>query len=181
MFNDFPAHGDLYVPGPAGGPSVGETIRKLVQTDAYWTNQFLTGTTTVTAGNGVLTNTMGNQYLSLLFKPLRAENLLRITASIICSTTASAGTLYAMLFVNSETNCRTAVPAIVTAGEYIQRISLDYDMVAGTQSPILFTVRAGCNVAATTQLNHNSGANYGGSFRSIITVEEYETIPGARS
>ncbi len=175
-FNDFPKHGSQYALGPSGGPSVGETSRRLVQTDTFWSSANTTGAGTVPFDNTIPQSTEGSQFLSMVYRPLRAENLLRITVAFNFSNDLSGGSQITNLFVNSEANARATVvqPGLVSTAIYGVRLS--YDMVAGTTSPITFALRSGGNVAGTTTMNGNAGANFGGVLRSHITVEEYETF-----
>lgn len=114
--------------------------------------------------------TEGTQILSLAFTPKIATSILRVRVSI--QGTPSANTAYsAVLFMD---NTAIAVTSSASVGNgFSLPMNLNKDVVAGTTSPITFTVRFGGGVANVFYLNGiNGGRFFGGICSTNISIEE---------
>ncbi|MGG7581041.1 hypothetical protein [Rhizobium sp. Nf11,1] len=148
-------------------------VKGLIQTQAQYTGAVATGSTVIPDDDTIPQNTEGDQYLTVTITPTNAASILEIDAQFISS--LSTGAVRSMaLFQNGVANALEAVQITPgSAGLYAQA-NLAHRMVAGTTSPITFTIRAGPASAATLTMNGGGGARkFGGVMNSYIQVKEY--------
>lgn len=145
----------------------------VVQTAYTQTGSVATGTTTIPNDNTIPQNTEGTQFMSLAFTPTSATNLLRIQVTAYFSSNTAVRTLAMALFQSGSANAIAVATQGVPGVGYIWPVPMVHTMVAGTTSPITFTVRAGVETSGTLTFNGSSGsAYYGGVFASGITITE---------
>lgn len=153
-----------FVQGVSGG--------RVLQTQSQFLGSVATGTTLIPDDDTIPQITEGDQYLSVTITPSSAASILEIDAQLAMSLSTGA-VRAAALFQGGVANALEAVqPPAQTAG-IIDMATLKHRMVAGTTSPLTFSVRAGPAGAATMTINGAAGARkLGGVMNSFIQVKE---------
>lgn len=158
-----------------GTAAQGGYANGIVQGVSLQDGALATGTTTIPLDDSVPQSSEGDQYMQLAITPVDAANKLRVNVSFYgANSSASAAAIIVALFKDSDVGAlataRTDKRAVANAA---QEVHLNYEMVAGTTSEIVFKVRAGCNVAGTTTFNGQSGGRlFGGTMASGIWIDE---------
>jgi hypothetical protein len=147
--------------------------RGLVQEASSFTGSVLTGTLTVPDDDTIPQIGEGNEFLTLAFTPTSALNILEVDVQLFLSVSLESARSVA-LFRNGVADALKASRPATLASGIIDAVNIKHRMVAGTTSPITFSVRAGANSASTTTLNGTGGARrLGGALNSYIQVKEY--------
>ncbi len=118
------------------------------------------------------TNTEGNEVLTCTITPKSVTNRLLIRISLQVNANNPVFVTGA-LFQDAGAAAIAVGSCAIPISNYQQRLTFDYDMVAGTTSATTFKVRAGPS-GNTGYLNGFGGSRYfGGVSSSSITIEEY--------
>ena len=119
-------------------------------------------------------NTEGAEVMTLTIKPENATNKLRIRVSTT-SSNSSAGYLILALFKDSDASALAAEAVWSNASDAPTQLNLVHEMEAGTESDIIFKVRAG-SASGTMRMNGiGAGRRLGGVAKPTITIEEIAT------
>lgn len=147
-----------------------------IQTVHTQTGAVATGTTTMALDDTIPPITEGNEYLTRAITPTNASNKLVIEVeAILASSFAGAIIMIGALFQDSTSAALTASFEHMGAVNSPIKITIKYEMVAGTTSPTTFKFRAGIGAAGTTTLNGQAGGRLmGGVANSIIRITEYK-------
>lgn len=135
-----------------------------------------TGTTQIPADNTKPQNNEGDQYMTLSYTPLNANNILEIDVFTLVA--ASSGTTITMaLFQDNGVDAIAAQGTQITAAGQTQDIGLFWVMSAGTASSTTFKVRIGSSNGATTVTFNGSASTqrYGGIAASGMRIREYSS------
>jgi len=174
-----PGVGDLTVAAHSTTDHTGITgvgIGKLVNRTSLQDGTFTSGTTVTPLDDTIPTSGEGNLFMTApAHTPLDAANILEIEVVVNLAHTA-AGALTAALFDGGASAIAVGSQRQATApfdAEPVQ-VSFRHIQVAGTTSPITFSVRCGSDAAGTTSFNGiSSGRLFGGVFASTIQIKEY--------
>lgn len=156
----------IIVNGGGGG-----STSVLVQKKYYLTSSLDSTSSVILLDDSIPEATEGKQFLSLSITPSNASNILYIHVSLQTNQNPPAITTVA-LFKNEDTYAIASTFGTSTGG-ISAPLTLDFQMVAGSTSPITFTVRAGLDRPGTLYVNGTgAGRAYGGTCISSITIEE---------
>lgn len=160
----------------ASGQALDTTDGSIVQSVHIADGTVNTGTTVFPVDNTIPQNTEGDQYMSLGITPVSATNKLVIDAALYGAHTASDSTMSMALFQDATANALAAsIEGLTVGANAMGGISLRYEMVAGTTSPIDFKIRAGSLSAGTFTFNGASAAViFGGVMASYIRITEHK-------
>jgi hypothetical protein len=119
--------------------------------------------------------TEGDEVLSVAITPTSATNNLLIRA-VVNLGPANASLGMAALFQSGSNDAVNATVQFNANNSYYNIHILEYVMVAGTTSPITFSVRAGSPAGEVSYLNSNTGVGrkMGGATTSWLTVTEIQ-------
>lgn len=132
-----------------------------------------TGTTILPFDNTIPQNTEGDQYMSLSITPKSTTNVLVISVNFSGAITVT-DQLSIALFQDSTASALSATSQGSNSTNYMNNITLEHVMTAGTTSATTFKVRAGPAVAGTITFNGRSGTQiFGGVCASSISIIEY--------
>lgn len=144
----------------------------VVQVVNLQTGAYLSGTTAIPQDNTVPQITEGFQFLSQIFTPTNASNILLIDV-VLTVTAAAANTACVALFQTGTANALAAVAQAIGSTNQLNAVCFRHKMTAGTTSAITFTVRAGTGDGVTLYANGlTTGQLYGGVYASSITITE---------
>lgn len=151
------------------------TQARLVDTAFVIDGEVDTGVISINNDNSIMQNDEGNPFLALpAFTPKDALNILRIDVVMNLGFTSS-NQLMIGLFQDSIVDAIALVTNEISSNNQSVCISFVYQMVAGTTSPITFSVRAGAAGGATTTFNGILGTRTGGGkMVSSISVMEFK-------
>jgi hypothetical protein len=126
-------------------------------------------TTVIPLDDTVPQSSEGTQILSLSITPANTGNVLRV---FFKGQGGAPDYWSAALFKDSETDARDAAAVYCGNGGRIQPVILDYQMFAGTTSPVTFRIRVGPNTG-TLRLNGGTATRvFGGVMRCKLVIEE---------
>jgi hypothetical protein len=146
--------------------------KKLVQTQTFSTGTYASGINPIPADNSIPQITEGDQYMSLTFTPTNAASTLEISVTFNAAIASGSYTIAALFVVGTSNALKSVFTAI--AANSGANLSMFHSQVAGTTSPLTFTVRGGAAAAATMYFNGASGSPFfGGTIASQITIKEY--------
>ena len=140
------------------------------------TGAVATGSTLMPLDDTIPQITEGDQYLSQAITPTNSSNKLLIEVeAILSSGFAGAIILIGALFQDSTSSAISASFEHSAAANSPVKISIRYEMVAGTTSSTTFKFRAGIAAAGVTTLNGQSAARLmGGVANSFIRITEFK-------
>lgn len=149
--------------------------------DGFIVNQASTSYSAVATGTTLIPNddtipqiTEGNEYMTQVYTPKSATNILVIEAVLVLSNSVTTSVQGVALFQDATANALAAVGETFTANAAAPHtVKLEHRMVAGTTSAVTFRIRSGSHTASTTSFNGFSGGRiYGAIPKSIIKVTE---------
>jgi len=145
-------------------------LNKVVQVVSFSTGALASGTGIIPFDNTIPQNTEGNEYMTLAITPTNALNKLYVEV-IANFAVSSLVWVIGGLFRNTNASADATCISYVTYGA---QLVLNYEVVAGSTSPITFKFRAGVNSSAILYLNgDNAGSSkLGGSLSSSIRITE---------
>lgn len=148
---------------------------KLVQVVCVAYATYTTGTTRIPYDNTIPENTEGTEIFTATITPKAANNKLLVTVVVQCGVALGADTVTIALFKDSDLYANSACAVSLAAAGYMQTASLNYNMTAGTTSPITFKIRVGVNATTTAwDINGTDGSpKFNGASISNITIMEY--------
>lgn len=134
-----------------------------------------TGTGTIPLDNTRPQNTEGDEYMSASIVPTNVNNRITIE-TILFYSNSSALQQTTALFQDTTADALKSVGVLQNGADAVMQAVLDHNMKAGTTSYTTFKVRSGGNVAGTTRINGQGGAQvYNGAAVSYIKITEEET------
>jgi hypothetical protein len=126
-------------------------------------------TTVIPLDDTVPQSSEGTQILSLSITPANTGNVLRV---FFKGQGGATDYWSAALFKDSDTAALDAASVYCGNGGRIQPVILDYQMFAGTTSPVTFRIRVGPNTG-TLRLNGGTATRvFGGVMRCKLVIEE---------
>lgn len=144
---------------------------QVIQVQRNDTGAYASGTTQIPFDDTIPQITEGDQYMSQVVTPSSAANVLALLVAWNGSP-GGAGHLTVALFQDATLN---ALKAVSAAGidESLLVQTLDALVLAAGTAATTFKVRAGVNVAGTTEFNgRTAGRQLGGVFASHLAVSE---------
>ena len=160
--------------GPAGTPgadgATGAILQRKVTSDATRRSSSVT----IPLDDTIPQSSEGTAYADLdtTITPSDANNYIDIRVELAFWASA-LGTFMATLFRNSERNALATAAQTVEAEGRAGRLILTHRVLAGSTSAQTYKVRFGrTNGSITIYLNDYTTAYWGGTFKSMMTVEE---------
>lgn len=147
----------------------------LVDYAVFQTGAVATGTTVIPLDNSIPQNTEGTQFLSLVYAPNNAANILEVTAILFLEHGTMNRWLTTALFRDTTADAlAVGFQPYITVANAGGFVTVYHTMVAGTTSTTTFSVRSGADLAGTVTFNGSAGAGlYGGRLSSCIIVKEF--------
>lgn len=147
------------------------TLVATVQSTSTSSSSVFTTTATIPNDNTIPQNTEGSLFLSATITPTSATNVLQVDALFSCSGSAANKQVVAALF-DGGTNAVKATAVNISGKNSQIQVTLLHSEVAGTTSPITFTLRVGVT-GGTLTVNGIAGVGqFGGVSNSILRVAE---------
>ena len=135
-------------------------------------NTYQTVSATIPEDDSIPQSTEGTEIITVSITPQSAVSRLRVTVHIPF-TKNFATAAFATLFKDSETDARAVAATWQDSNGMYNTFSIDYEMVAGTTSPVTFKVRVGSVSAQTINLcGYVSGRLFGGIWKYSMQVQE---------
>ena len=129
-----------------------------------------TGTTAIPEDTSIPQKTEGVEVMTLAITPTHASNKLVIEAVVNMDNTN--GEMYCVALFQ-DTTADALACSCTSSGAFNRNITLRHYMTTGTTSSTTFKIRIGGNTGATVIFNgDSSGAVYGGTLQSSITISE---------
>lgn len=144
-------------------------VRNVVE---FQTGAVSTGTTALPEDDTIPQITEGDQYMSLNFVPTNVNNKLRITVTLIG--TSTGGDVLVALFQDATAGA-LASAWVGGAVSVVQTVTFNHHMKAATTALTTFRVRAGSVSGTFTFNGQSSGRFFGGVLASSIKIEELES------
>jgi len=147
--------------------------KRLLQNLRVQTGAVATGTVVIPQDDTIPQITEGDQYMSLAITPTSPTSLLEISALLHHSNSA-VNELIIAIFRDAVADALATVSVYAGVATERRTTTLNFSMIAGTTSEIIFRLRSGGSAAGTTTINGNGGARwFGGTIPSNITIKEY--------
>lgn len=134
------------------------------------------GTAQIARDNTIPQISEGGQIATLSITPLNSSNILVFKCGTPCSILGPGGTIVLALFNAANTDAIAVQDAYVAVSNAHTRLDIHYEAVAGTTSPLTFTIRMGSN-AGTWYTTDNGAGNYGGVLQANAFFEILEYTP----
>jgi hypothetical protein len=147
-------------------------VGRVVQVAHTQTGAYATGNTAMPLDNTIPQITEGTEFMTLAITPTSATNILYIEA-LLHITAGAADTINVALFKAGTNDALAVTSQGIGASNVPNGIVVRYRMVAGTTSPITFSVRAGDATTGSMYFNGlTTGQLFGGTLMSSITITE---------
>ncbi len=143
----------------------------VVQKVCYQTGAEAHGATTTPLDDTIPQKTEGTEFLSVAITPKSATNKLKITVVVHGAVSTTANCVYA-LHQDSASDAIAAVSHTVAGAAYLQTVTFEHYMTAGTIVSTTFKVRIGPSSGTFTLNGASSARLLGGVSASSITIEE---------
>lgn len=132
-----------------------------------------TGTTIVPFDDTIPQSTEGDQVLSQAITPQSATNRLIVEADVFVASNTANLHLIAGLFRDSGANALAVSSHWTPAIDGVAKLSLRYEVAAGSTTATTFKIRVGPSAAATVTFNGSNAARvFGGAYLSTLRVSE---------